>query len=202
LTNSIRTPFLVSFCTRDHRSSRFRASRSMLCTIRVSPPEETQQLLQLRALRVLARGLVRKDPVQLNPLDRDNRRDPLRCRKQISYSSERPQAGPPPQHFPGSPTRKVPIGHRGPRFAYIPPAKLSRLGAGDGSRADFYPILPWVPGRAALPERAFVGPKMRSEYVARAADAAAVIRFGAGGGAGAAGRPGWLIGFGLRSRLG
>jgi hypothetical protein len=37
LTNSIRTPSLVSFCTRDRRSSRFRASRSMLCTTRVSP---------------------------------------------------------------------------------------------------------------------------------------------------------------------
>ena len=37
LRNSIRTPFLVSFCTSERRSSRFRARRSMLRTTKVSP---------------------------------------------------------------------------------------------------------------------------------------------------------------------
>jgi hypothetical protein len=35
----------------------------------VPVPEEAQQLLQLRALRVLARGLVREGPVQLDALE-------------------------------------------------------------------------------------------------------------------------------------
>lgn len=35
--NSIRTPVVVTLVSRDRTSSRFRASRSMLCTNRVSP---------------------------------------------------------------------------------------------------------------------------------------------------------------------
>ena len=38
LTTSIRTPRLLSCCTMRRRSSRLRASRSMLCTTTVSPP--------------------------------------------------------------------------------------------------------------------------------------------------------------------
>jgi len=54
LTNSMRTSRMVSLFTRARRSSRLRASRSMLRTIRVSPvAHKGQHTFQDRALRVL-----------------------------------------------------------------------------------------------------------------------------------------------------
>jgi hypothetical protein len=65
LTNSTRTPLRVRAWKRARKSSRLRASLSMLCTTTVSPSwAEPQQFPELRPGAVPARGLVRENPVQ------------------------------------------------------------------------------------------------------------------------------------------
>ena len=64
------TPRLVSFCTMSRRSSRLRASRSMLCTTTVSPARaKAEQPFPFRTLSVLTRSLVTKEPIDRDMLE-------------------------------------------------------------------------------------------------------------------------------------
>src|SRR4051794_3801510 len=68
LTNSIRTPLPVRVWTIRRRSSRLRASRSMLWTKTVSPVRTKLKEFQLGAFGVFPGGFVREGLVDLDPL--------------------------------------------------------------------------------------------------------------------------------------